>query len=81
MQKETPANAVGKPGEELADAAGRVVGAARGLADRTSALTTEARALAERKTEDLTTWVRERPLAGLLIAFGVGYLLGRIARR
>jgi ElaB/YqjD/DUF883 family membrane-anchored ribosome-binding protein len=81
MQKETPAGAVGRAGEEMGDAAGRVVGAARGLAERTSALTAEARALAEQKTEEMVSWVRERPLASVLIAFGVGYFLGRIARR
>ena len=40
----------------------------------------QARDLASDQTEMLSDQVRESPLAAILIAAGVGYLLGRIAR-
>ena len=40
----------------------------------------QARDMASDQTEMLSDQVRESPLAAILIAAGVGYLLGRIAR-
>ncbi|HKM61308.1 MAG TPA: hypothetical protein VJY39_02345 [Acidisphaera sp.] len=53
----------------LADAAGRAEGAAR-----------EAQDLAREQAEAWSGRVRERPLVSILIAAGVGYLIGRIVR-
>ena len=40
----------------------------------------QARDMASDQTEMLSDQVRESPLAAIMIAAGVGYLLGRIAR-
>ena len=53
----------------LANAAGTAEGYAR-----------QARDMASDQTEMLSDQVRESPLAAIMIAAGVGYLLGRIAR-
>jgi ElaB/YqjD/DUF883 family membrane-anchored ribosome-binding protein len=53
----------------LADVAGRAEGAARDAQD-----------LAREQAEALTGRVRERPLVAILVAVGVGYLIGRIVR-
>ena len=53
----------------FADAAGRAEGAAR-----------EAQQRAREQAEALSGQVRERPLASILIAAGVGFLIGRILR-
>ena len=53
----------------LANAAGQVEDYAR-----------QARDMANDQTEQLAEKVRESPLVSVLIAAGVGYLLGRIAR-
>jgi ElaB/YqjD/DUF883 family membrane-anchored ribosome-binding protein len=53
----------------LADAAGRVEGYARSAQD-----------LAREQAEALTGRVREQPLIAILVAAGVGYLIGRIVR-
>jgi hypothetical protein len=82
MQKANPASdTVGELGEKFGDAAGRVVGTARAVADNAANKVRAARPLAEEKTEEVLTWVRARPVASVLVAFGVGYLLGKIARR
>jgi len=53
----------------LADAAGRVEATARQASD-----------LARDQAEMLSEKVRDQPLIAVLVAAGVGYLLGRIAR-
>jgi ElaB/YqjD/DUF883 family membrane-anchored ribosome-binding protein len=53
----------------LANAAGKVEDYAR-----------QTRDMASDQTEQFSEKVRERPLVAVLIATGVGYLLGRIAR-
>ena len=68
-------------GETLAEGAGRIVGTARAVADTAADKVRVARDVAEEKSEEVIAWVRERPVASLLIAFGVGYLFGKIARR
>ena len=41
----------------------------------------DVREAAEQKAEVLMDWIKQRPLASVLIGVGVGYLLGRMARR
>ncbi|HZL59352.1 MAG TPA: hypothetical protein VFC38_06600 [Stellaceae bacterium] len=60
-------------------------GALQGVAGRVDDVTTEARRLygqftaeSERQAEALARRVEERPLTSLLIAFGLGFLGGRI---
>ena len=53
----------------LADVAGRAEGAARSAQD-----------LAREQAEALSGRVREQPLISILVAAGVGYLIGRIVR-
>lgn len=53
----------------LADAAGRAQDAVR-----------QARGMAEEQAEALSSRVREAPIASVVIAAGVGFLLGRLLR-
>jgi ElaB/YqjD/DUF883 family membrane-anchored ribosome-binding protein len=53
----------------LAEVAGRAEGVARDAQD-----------LARDQAEALSGQVRERPLVAILVAAGVGYLIGRIVR-
>ncbi len=53
----------------LADAAGRAESTARAAAD-----------LAQDKAEALSGRVRDQPIIAVLVAAGVGYLVGRITR-
>jgi ElaB/YqjD/DUF883 family membrane-anchored ribosome-binding protein len=82
MQK---ANQIGEKaaelGESLGEGAGHMVGTVRAVAENAADKVRAARDVAEAKTEEVLTWVRARPVASVLIAFGVGYLLGKIARR
>jgi ElaB/YqjD/DUF883 family membrane-anchored ribosome-binding protein len=82
MQK---ANQIGEKtaelGESVGEGAGRIVGTARAVAENAADKMRAARDVAEEKTEEVLAWVRARPVASVLIAFGVGYLLGKIARR
>lgn len=53
----------------LADAAGRAENAARAASD-----------MAQEQAEAISGRVRDQPLIALLVAAGVGYLIGRIVR-
>jgi ElaB/YqjD/DUF883 family membrane-anchored ribosome-binding protein len=53
----------------VVDGAERIEAAARDAAD-----------LMHDRAEDLSRTVRERPLTAVLVAVGVGYLIGRLAR-
>jgi ElaB/YqjD/DUF883 family membrane-anchored ribosome-binding protein len=48
---------------------------------RIDELTGDARAQSRQALDDLTDSIEERPLASVLIAFGVGMLIGRLLDR
>jgi ElaB/YqjD/DUF883 family membrane-anchored ribosome-binding protein len=72
-------------GESVTEGAARIANEARAVAGDTARFAkskAEAlRGLAEEKTDEALAWVRARPLASVMIALGVGYLLGRMMRR
>ena len=58
----------------------RVTPALSNAADTAEDYARQARDMASDQAEMLSDQVRESPLAAIMIAAGVGYLLGRIAR-
>ncbi|GIL39763.1 DUF883 family protein [Roseiterribacter gracilis] len=64
--------------EGATDAAREQLAAAR---DRFERLTDEARTRGEEHLENLAATIEERPLTSVLIAFGVGIVLGRLFDR
>ena len=58
----------------------RVTPALSNAADQASGYANQAKDMASDQAEMLSEQVRESPLTAILIAAGVGYLLGRIAR-
>ena len=58
----------------------RVTPALSNAADQAQQYVQQARDMASDQAEQLSEKVRESPLIAILIASGVGYLLGRIAR-
>lgn len=58
----------------------RVTPAIANVAGQAETYVKQARDMATDQTEQLSEKVRESPLIAILIASGVGYLLGRIAR-
>jgi ElaB/YqjD/DUF883 family membrane-anchored ribosome-binding protein len=71
---EEPKEGLARVTEEAVAVADRAANFAR---DKVEAVQTMAR----EKTEELTDWVRARPVTSILIAVGVGYLLGSLRRR
>jgi ElaB/YqjD/DUF883 family membrane-anchored ribosome-binding protein len=64
--------------EGATDAAREKLAAAR---DRFERLTEEARTRSEEHLDNLAATIEERPLTSVLIAFGVGIILGRLFDR
>jgi ElaB/YqjD/DUF883 family membrane-anchored ribosome-binding protein len=58
----------------------RVTPALAGAADRIQSTSKQASDMARDQAEMLSEHVRDQPLIAVLVAAGVGYLLGRIAR-
>lgn len=73
--------AVGEKKEGLA----RVTEEAMAVADHAASFARDkveaVQTAAREKTEELTDWVRARPVASVLIAAGLGYILGSLRRR
>ena len=58
----------------------RVAPALSQAADTAQQYATQARSMVEDQSEALSERVRESPIVAILVATGVGYIIGRIAR-
>ena len=71
--------------EDAKEGLARVTEEARAVADQAASFARDkveaVQTMAREKTEELTDWVRARPIASILIAVGVGYILGSLRRR
>jgi ElaB/YqjD/DUF883 family membrane-anchored ribosome-binding protein len=72
------ANLSGSLKDATSDTLRERVGAIRGRIDE---ITSDARAQSRRAVDELADQIEERPLSSVLIAFGVGVLLGRLFDR
>ncbi len=58
----------------------RVTPAVAGLADRAEAAMTGARDVVRDQAETVSSRVRDQPLVAILVAAGVGWIIGRLMR-